>query len=257
MFFNKKKAEQVVENAENKIIECNNINVDIVEKKETDTYIWVEGYKGTDKNMVCSGCSYNGYLHSYMTYSTQYELNTEVSLAENEEESICKNGFHFCLNLRDVFGFYPYDFSNRFFKVRAYVKEKDYNNAVENKHKKLVARKIVLYEEVLSEYEDIPDDYLTVYSKNNNYKISKEIFENIRDSRLSLLDWIKEYFNNNMIKLGYSQTFTIVLRDEAIKNANDNSAVLADLMSLYTKAKAFKEEGMSADMSVYLLLKYL
>ena len=58
--------------------------------KDTNEYVWVEGYKGTDKNMCCQN-------------DFQYELGVEVSLPEDEEPVGCKRGFHFCLELKDVF----------------------------------------------------------------------------------------------------------------------------------------------------------
>ena len=74
---------------------------------EPDEWAWVEGYKGTDANMQCHGF--------------QYELNKEHCI--EGEVVLCRNGFHYCRKLEDVFNYYSlYDSSNnRFFKVKALI----------------------------------------------------------------------------------------------------------------------------------------
>ena len=74
-------------------------------------WVWVEGYKGTDKNMCCK--------------DYQYILGATHSLPDEEEVELCKNGFHLCLNLNEVFNFYPIGEGNRFFKVQALVRKSD------------------------------------------------------------------------------------------------------------------------------------
>lgn len=85
----------------------------IVPKKDQpseDEYIWVDGYKGMDKDMKCHG-------------GFQYQIGGHYQI--DDDPVLCKNGFHLCLNLCDVFSYYePFD-GNRFFKVRALVKKKD------------------------------------------------------------------------------------------------------------------------------------
>lgn len=73
-------------------------------KKE---WVWVEGYKGTDKDMRCKN-------------DFQYELGKTFDMPEKDVK-MCESGFHFCECLRDVFGYYPVGNGNRFFKVRALV----------------------------------------------------------------------------------------------------------------------------------------
>ena len=85
-------------------------------KQETvdvkNTWVWVEGYKGTDRNMCCQGY--------------QYEIGKlEQMPRENVDE--CRTGYHFCLNLHDVFSYYTIGQGNRFFKVRALVRLSDKN----------------------------------------------------------------------------------------------------------------------------------
>lgn len=81
------------------------------EEKLYDDWIWVEGYKATDKNMVCR--------------DKQYRFGTVFEMPENEKVIDCQSGFHLCLKLGDVFKYYNIGHENRFFKVRALVRKCD------------------------------------------------------------------------------------------------------------------------------------
>lgn len=76
-----------------------------------EEWIWVEGYKGTDKDMKCRGY--------------QYELGVQYDIPNDQGVIECKNGFHLCLRLCDVFEYYPIGESRRFFKVKALVRKSD------------------------------------------------------------------------------------------------------------------------------------
>lgn len=78
-------------------------------KQETpeEEYIWVEGYKGTDKDMCCRGY--------------QYELNKKFDMPEDAEITVCGSGFHLCPKLSQVPAYYPVCMGNRFFKVSALI----------------------------------------------------------------------------------------------------------------------------------------
>lgn len=77
-------------------------------KKETileEDWVWIEGYKATDKDMKCKGY--------------QFELG---KMFTHEGELIgCKSGFHFCPELNDCFDYYKIGDGNRYFKVRALI----------------------------------------------------------------------------------------------------------------------------------------
>lgn len=79
------------------------------EVKEEE-YIWVEGYKGTDKNMCCR--------------DYQYKLNEKFDMPEGAEIEVCDSGFHLCPELKQVFQYYDVYKGNRFFKVMAYIPKK-------------------------------------------------------------------------------------------------------------------------------------
>lgn len=76
-----------------------------------EEWIWVEGYKGTNKDMKCR--------------DYQYELGVQYDMPEDEEIKECESGFHLCLCLNDVFGYYGIGQGNRFFKVKALVRKSD------------------------------------------------------------------------------------------------------------------------------------
>jgi hypothetical protein len=120
----------------------------------TEEWIWVEGYKGTNKDMKC--------------LDFQYELNKQFDMPEDAEIKTCSSGFHFCLYLADTFDFYNIGDGNRFFKVKALVRKTDYINYVSlgshtiamsvyyhddynvapGYYRKLAAKSIILTEEV-------------------------------------------------------------------------------------------------------------
>lgn len=80
--------------------------------KTVDEWIWVEGYKATDKDMQCRGYQYTlGELHN---------MPNEIDIKE------CESGFHLCKKLTDVFHYYKIGNGNRFFKVRALVRKSHY-----------------------------------------------------------------------------------------------------------------------------------
>ena len=127
----------------------NNIKIEILEHNNPDKvgkkywvddryfeavpmdWIWIDAYKGTDANMRCKG--------------KQYRMGVEDTYGD--KVALGSKGYHVCTKLEHVFKDYDYNFSNRFFKVRALVNAKDYqyrnpNNTV------LVAKAIKFVEEI-------------------------------------------------------------------------------------------------------------
>jgi hypothetical protein len=79
--------------------------------KAKEEWIWVEGYKGTNKDMTCLGY--------------QYEMGKVHEMPEDAEIKDCESGFHMCLGLKDVFDYYDIGNGHRFFKVKALVRKTD------------------------------------------------------------------------------------------------------------------------------------
>ena len=78
---------------------------------EKDEYVWVKGFKGTDKDMRCQ--------------DYQYELGKQFDLDEDVEPVVCSKGFHFCKSLENVFRYYKIGDEHRFFEVEALVRKSD------------------------------------------------------------------------------------------------------------------------------------
>ena len=94
-------------------------------------WIWVDAYKGTDARMVCKG--------------KQYRMNVEDNY--NGKVALGTKGYHVCTDLKHCFKEYDYNFSNRFFRVRALVKATDYQYRNPN-NTTLVAKAIKFVEEI-------------------------------------------------------------------------------------------------------------
>lgn len=80
-------------------------------EKLNDEWIWVEGFKGTNKDMTCRAFQFE--------YGKVFEMPADTSIVE------CESGFHLCLKLDDVFSYYRIGDGHRFFRVRALVRKSD------------------------------------------------------------------------------------------------------------------------------------
>jgi hypothetical protein len=101
-------------------------------------WIWVDAYKGTDANMMCKG--------------KQYIMGVEDVYGDNVV--LGSKGYHVATDLQHVFRTYDYDFSNRFFKVKALVNAKDYEYRNPN-NTTLVAKAIKFVEEITNDADTI------------------------------------------------------------------------------------------------------
>lgn len=76
-----------------------------------EEFVEVEGFKGTDIN----GCAIYG-------NKTQFAIGDTFEIEGPLE--LCQNGYHFSLNLIEAMGYYPPRNGNRYFKVKAMVRQK-------------------------------------------------------------------------------------------------------------------------------------
>lgn len=76
-----------------------------------EQWVWVTGYKGTDRDMKCR--------------DYQFELGKQFDMSKDADIQTCRSGFHLCLKLKDVFDYYDIGNGNRFFEVRALVRKDD------------------------------------------------------------------------------------------------------------------------------------
>jgi hypothetical protein len=164
-----------------------------------EEWIWVEGYKGTEKDMTCNGF--------------QYAFDCTFSMPKDDVD-MCTSGFHLCKDLKDVYKYYTISNDRRYFKVRALVKKTDldkygtseyidggyYFASRYHHHDKLVAAEINFVEELT--LEDIfketwacnwPEKYkklaLSIGLDEANYQRKRDI----------------------LIELGYSPAFANIL----------------------------------------------
>ena len=121
-------------------------------KEPQEEWVRVKGYKGMKEDMKAH-------------YNFQYELGKTYTVEDPDSVEICEYGYHFSLNLKDVFRYYDLVNNNRFFKVEALVRKKDYDEygktytttIFTDRIDKLVAKEITILEEVSVEemFEEI------------------------------------------------------------------------------------------------------
>ncbi len=155
-----KKDKEVEEKLTEESVEKKNKAVKTVETPERfeleEEWIEVEGYKGMDKDM-------KGH------YNFQYEIGKTYVIEDPSSVKACEFGYHFSLNLNDVFDYYRLGNNNRFFKVKALVRKSDYKDygKVEPGYifattiNKLAAKQITILRELSDEeiYEEIKNIY--------------------------------------------------------------------------------------------------
>lgn len=152
-----------------------------------EEWIWVTGFKGTDKNMRCRDC--------------QFEIDKQFDMPENDQIVMCHSGFHFCDKLNNVYDYYAVQDGNRFFEVKALVRrwKKDGYYKVEQRHDKMVAKSIVFTRELtIEEIFNAVDD-----SEVKNWNIEqKELARqtSVRQAKDSIR--VK-----TLMDLGYSEAF--------------------------------------------------
>jgi hypothetical protein len=191
-------------------------------------YEWVEGYKATKTDMTCKN-------------SFQYELNKEYE--HNGTTCICDAGFHFCKTLDKLFYVFTEDytdyFPSRIFKVKALIEKSNIKYFNKGWQDKYVAKKIILVEELtFLQFKDNVKEYYSSINTEDDWKRCKEIGYD---------EFLKEIFVNLMKQYGYHETFIDILCGDA----DDNN----EIEDILKHAKAYKEEGLSKDMSVYMLSK--
>lgn len=209
-----------------------NISEDNDKTDSADEWIWVEGYKGTDRNMCCR--------------DYQFELGKQFDMPEGSEIDLCHSGFHLCKSLRNVYDHYSILDGNRFFKVKALVRKRDFDNPMRSGSSpwrpvddKLTSRSIVFIEELST--EEIFDAY--------GHGTKDWSLEDKTLAREKNITYVRELIKHRddpvkiatLVELGYSETFAhyIVVDREA-----------------YGIAFAVgSQKDLSMDMKVFMILK--
>lgn len=205
MWFKKK-------NTDEKVVNVNGPEVKEETKEEptkpVEEWIWVTGYKGTDKDMKCR--------------DYQYEMNKCFDISDDATVETCTYGFHLCKYLKDVYRYYPIGDGNRFFEVRAlvrkeeseaYISGNDQTVVFKNGHacivsgrNKLAAKSIIFVrelsiDEILEHVNDISD-----WSDDD-----KRLIIDVGISKARLTANARK-----LVEVGYSETFAkaIVMNDK-------------------------------------------
>lgn len=217
------------------------------EKKVPEEWVWVEGYKGTDKTLGCRGY--------------QYEMHNVHTMPKGEEIVECRNGFHFCIELKRVFDYYGIENGNRFFRVRAEVKKSDLDKYYEQykietnaaypdsvvigdpigkgigSKDKLAARSIEFL------YELTPDDIFKGSKGENWSREDKLLAMQLGMPQVSAIHDVKD-----LVELGYSESFAWYIR--GIHRTEIAKAVASQKdLSMDMKAMIIINEGGRADDS--------
>ena len=201
--------------------------IEIVDLTTREEWIWVDGYKGTDRDMKC-----NGY---------QYILGQRHNM---------EGGFHLCRDLKDVFQYYGVEKGNRFFKVKALVRKSDFEEygnvradynwymphhlAIRNK---LVAKSIVLIEEVY-EYDIFQQSGL--FSKMRDF--TPEERDMVRERGINYVLNLKKV--NTLIGYGFNEDVAKYFVDH---DHYDNAVIFGSQEGLSLDAKIFAIFAASED----------
>lgn len=195
-----------------------------------DEYVWVDGCKGMDKDMKC----HDGF---------QYQISGHYEM--NDDPVLCNNGFHFCLNLNDVFEYYTPFNGSRFFKVRALVKKKDldqygcfvmYSSSKCMLMNKIVSKEIDILEEISNE------EVLEVVKEKYPYLSTIYDLQGFSSYDEFLISKIKSILSEN----GFTQSF-IDLYVEDKSQGFDKSYILKRVLMVTS-------ENISHDMAVHILM---
>lgn len=206
-------------------IETISKNVHMVEaiSRREEKWVYIEGYKGLSADMRATHGN-----------KMQYELNKTYDCPKADVK-LCARGFHFSKTMAETRRYYPVREGNRFFKVRALVKEKDltaygsYPNIdysmdfhsinrimsfSDRPIDKLAACSITLLEELTFEEikEHIVHPYITTEER---YRMSKEeLNSSIQSEVISCL-----------LERGYTEDFTDMIYKKMIEEVTRTESV--------------------------------
>lgn len=193
-----------------------------------ETWVWIEGYKATDKDMKCRGY--------------QFELG---KMFTHEGELIgCKSGFHFCPELGDCFRYYQIGNGNRYFKVRALIN---------------------IYQTY--EMQALFGPLTTRFMADSDKRVAKQIefLEEVsRDDLIKCLfagsyQTMSEKFKENIIQHGYQ----VALHKEAIDKVKETNIYSPEIITIIDKfdklelAYALAKENITQDTRLMILFNSL
>lgn len=223
-WFKKKQANDVANAIEavNKAAE----NVQALEDELVEEWIWINGYKGTDKDMKCRGY--------------QFEMNKCFDISDDKPVELCQHGFHLCPNFEDVFKYYGVRDSNRFFEVKALVRKSDFRKLGPiyrktsygymdkiGENNKIAAKSIIFTRELT--VDEILEDTIAKFWSTEEKNMALEI---------GIPEANKKITFEKLVSLGYSETFARLCMD----TKRDKVALSVG-----------SQEDLSMDMKAYLI----
>jgi len=210
--------------------------VNDIEEDENVEWVWVEGYKGFDKNLKCQ--------------DFQYEVGKKY--VHDSKVKLCKSGFHFCLKLEDVFGYYSIEpeKKNKYCKVKGFVKKEDRNSYGYNSYdatgihynNKLVAKEIEILQEL--SVEDIFPFMVDYYPWVENIEDYKYLFLEEKDYKV----FAKNKISSLIESFGFNNSYSLILASRIFK-----IETIEKQKETLEMIKALCSEDLSKDMLVYLI----
>jgi hypothetical protein len=164
--------------------------------KGTEEWVWITGYKGTDKDLKCR--------------DYQFEVGKQFDMPEGEEIRLCSSGFHLCQNLKNVFRYYNIGDGNRFFEVKALVRRYNKNGTYTYEHRedKMTSKSITFIRELTADEifdaKQFDDDEVRAFTTEQ-----KEL------ALQTSIGHVKGISNaNKLVGLGYSEAFATWVVDK-------------------------------------------
>ena len=194
--------------------------------KPVEKWIWVEGYKGTNKDMQGHG-------------DYQFEIGKRYDMPTNVEIRACHSGFHLSLNMKDVFKHYQIGKGNRFFKVKALVREEDFNKyGKEKEHKSWFDS--THYDKLASQsIEFIRELTIDEIFQDTEYKDWSEAYKAMAIAG-DLVDVQNMVRADELVTLGFSKPFAMYIIEAR----------------RFDRAKAIASQSdLSMDMKAYLIMR--
>lgn len=181
------------------------------EDKGTEEWVWITGYKGTDKDMKCR--------------DYQFELGKQFDMPEDANIQICCSGFHMCQDLKNVFNYYGIGKGNRFFEVKALVRR--YNKAgfytYEHREDKMTSKSINFVRELTA--DEIFKAVEGLYSFTENWTTKQKELA-LKTDIHNVLNTIKA---EELVDLGYSEAFATFVVEKGADNVARTMASMPDV----------------------------
>lgn len=187
------------------------------EDKGTEEWVWITGYKGTDKDMKCR--------------DYQFELGKQFDMPKDADIQLCCSGFHMCQNLKNVFNYYGIGKGNRFFEVKALVRRYNKNGQYTYEHRddKMTSKSITFVRELTA--EEIFKSAVGEYGFTANWTTEQKELA-LKTNIHNVLNTIKI---EKLVDLGYSEAFATFVVE---KGKDDIARTMASMPDISMDVKA-------------------